>query len=179
VWLDAAKTSPFAFYQFWLNQPDEVVGTYLKFYTFMPVREIDLLMEMHARNPGKREAQKMLARAVTETVHGKQAAERSEAVSQTLYGERSLESLTPEEKQLILKDAPSAHVTLGIPVSEALVLAGLATSKSEARRLIEGNGVSLNDERVEKADAVLEPSHFSGQMALIRRGKQTAVLVLG
>ena len=177
VWLDAKKTSPYAFYQFWFNQPDEVIGTYLKYYTFMPVQEINLLVEMHSRNPGKREAQRVLARAVTELVHGKQAAERSEAVSQALYGERPIGSLTPEEQQMVRADAPSAQVSLGIPVAEALVLSGLATSKSDARRLIEGKGVSVNDERVESTDAILEPSHFDGGLALLRRGKQTAVLV--
>lgn len=177
VWLDPKKTSPYAFYQFWFNQPDDVVGTYLKYYTFMPVQEIDLLLELHARNPAKREAQRMLARSVTETVHGAHAAKRSEAISQALYGERPLGSLTPEEKRMIVTDAPSARVSLGIPVADALVLSGLASSKSEARRLIEGKGVSLNDERIDKPDAILEPAHFQEELALLRRGKQAAVLV--
>lgn len=177
IWLDPKQTSPYAFYQFWLNQPDSVVGTYLKFYTFMPVREIDMLMEMHGRNPSKREAQRMLARSVTEIVHGADAAKRSEAVSQALYGERALNSLTREELNVVLTDAPSARVTLGMPVIDALMLAGLVTSKSDARRLIEASGVVLNDQRVESADAVLGPEHFDGQLALLRRGKQTAVLV--
>ncbi|HWU24428.1 MAG TPA: tyrosine--tRNA ligase [Candidatus Paceibacterota bacterium] len=177
VWLDPKKTSPYAFYQFWLNQPDTVVGTYLKFYTFMPVREIDLLMELHERTPGKREAQRMLAACVTEIVHGAEAAKRSAAVSQALFGERSLDSLTREEQQAIVTDAPSAHVTLGMPIVDALVSADLATSKSEARRLIEGKGITLNDERIESVDAVLASEHFSGELALLRRGRQTAVLV--
>lgn len=179
VWLDPKKTSPYAFYQFWYNQPDEVVGTYLKYYTFMPVREIDLLMEMHGRNPAKREAQRILARSVTEIVHGADAAKRSEAVSLALYGERPLGSLTPEEQKMVLADAPSAEVSLGMPVAEALMLSGLAPSKSEARRLIEGKGISINDEKIEKPDAALEASHFQGNLALLRRGKQTAVLVRG
>lgn len=178
VWLSAAKTSPYAFYQFWLNQPDDVVGTYLKFYTFMPVREIDLLLEMHGRNPGKREAQRMLARCVTEIVHGRDAAKRSEAVSQVLFGERELGSLTRDEQQAIASDAPSARVSLGMPIVDALVLSGLATSKSEARRLIEGKGVTLNDVRVESVDTVLAAEQFSGNLALLRRGRQTAVLIL-
>ena len=177
IWLDPKKTSPYAFYQFWLNQPDDVVGTYLKFFTFMPVQEIDMLMEMHSRNPGKREAQRMLARCVTEIVHGADAAKRSEAVSQAIFGERPLASLTREERAVIVADAPSARVSLGIPVVEALILTELATSKSEARRLIEGNGISLNDVRVESPDAVLEPAHFEGELALLRRGRQAAILV--
>lgn len=177
VWLDPKKTSPYAFYQFWLNQPDTVVGTYLKFYTFMPVREIDLLIELHERNPGKREAQRMLAKCVTEIVHGADAAKRSEAVSQALFGERSLDSLTRDEQQAIVADAPSARVSLDMPIVDALVRSGLAASKSEARRLIEGKGITLNDERIEAVDAVLAPEHFSGELALLRRGRQTAVLV--
>lgn len=177
VWLDPKKTSPYAFYQFWLSQPDTVVGTYLKFYTFMPVREIDLLMELHERNPGKREAQRMLATCVTEIVHGADAAKRSEAVSQALFGERSLDSLTRDEQQAIVTDAPSARVSLDMPIVDALVRSGLATSKSEARRLIEGKGITLNDERIDAVDAILAPEHFSGELALLRRGRQTAVLV--
>lgn len=179
VWLDPKKTSPYAFYQFWLNQPDNVVGTYLKFYTFMPVREIDLLLELHERNPGKRDAQRMLAKCVTELVHGAEAAKRSEAVSQVLFGERELGSLTREEQQVIMTDAPSARVTLGMSIVDTLVSSGLVASKSEARRLIEGKGITLNDERVESVDAVLAAEQFSGNLALLRRGRQTAVLILG
>jgi tyrosyl-tRNA synthetase len=177
VWLDAQKTSPYAFYQFWLNQPDEVVGTYLKFYTFMQPFEIDALVELHGRNPGKREAQKMLARLVTEIVHGKEAAERSIAVSEALFGERSLSALTPAEVEIVKRDAPSASVTLGMPVVDALVLAGLTTSKSEARRLIEGNGITLQGEKVAAADAALAAEQFENGLALLKRGKQAAVLV--
>ena len=132
---------------------------------------------MHSRNPGKRDAQRMLARCVTEIVHGTDAAKRSEAVSQALYGERSLGSLTREDLHVVLTDAPSAHVSLGMPVIDALVVAGLVTSKSEARRLIEANGVVLNDQRIESADAVLGTEHFDGELALLRRGRQSAVLV--
>lgn len=179
VWLDAKKTSPYAFYQFWLNQPDEVVGTYLKFYTFMPVNEINLLIEMHQRNPGRREAQKMLARLVTEIVHGKAAAEQSIAVSEALYGERTLASLTREEQALILANAPSARIAAGTSVVDALTASGLAASKGEARRLIEGKGVTLNGERVELPEATISADDFSGSLTLLKRGKQAAVLALG
>jgi tyrosyl-tRNA synthetase len=176
VWLDAHKTSPFAFYQFWLNQPDEVVGKYLKFYTFMPVMEIELLLEMHLRHPGRREAQKMLAKHVTEIVHGKKAAEQSVAVSEALYGERPLAELTKEEQFLILACAPSAQIEIGMSIVDALIATGLAASKSEARRLIEGKGISLNDQKIESVDAVISEQDFQGTLALLRRGKQVAVL---
>jgi tyrosyl-tRNA synthetase len=178
VWLDPKKTSPFAFYQFWLNQPDEVVGTYLKFYTFMPVVEINALMEMHGRNPGKREAQKMLARLVTELVHGDIAAQQSIAVSETLYGDRPFASLTPLERQLIVKHAPSTAVTVGTSLVDALVAVGLSSSKSDARRLIEGNGISLNDAKVASADSALGAHDFNEGIALLKRGKQVGIITL-
>lgn len=183
VWLSAEKTSPYAFYQFWLNQPDAVVEKYLKFYTFMPVMEIELLCELHARTPGKREAQKTLARLVTEIVHGKDAAMRSIAASEVLFGERSLSALSREERSVLLKEAPSIKIpssklSTGYTVVEALVESSLATSKTEARKLIEGRGVSINGEVVETVDAVLTTSHFENSLALLRRGKLLSLLVL-
>ncbi|MDB4991972.1 MAG: Tyrosine--tRNA ligase [Parcubacteria group bacterium] len=176
VWLSAEKTSPYAFYQFWLNQPDEVVGKYLKFYTFMSPFEIDALMELHGRNPGKRDAQKMLAKLVTEIVHGTRAANESIAVSEALFGERELSSLSREEISVIQKNAPYARVASGTSVIDALIQTELAPSKSEARRLIEGKGVSINGVAVTDVNAVLELSEIPGGLALIKRGKQAAVV---
>lgn len=176
IWLDPNKTSPFAFYQFWLNLPDEGLQKYFNIYTFMPVFEIDALMEMHSRNPGKREAQKMLARLVTEIVHGKAATDQSIAVSETLYGDRRLSELTPAEQQMVRMSAPSAQATPGTSVVDALIAVGLATSKSEARRLIEGNSISINSEKVTSPDAVLAAEDFAGGLALIKRGRQAGVI---
>jgi tyrosyl-tRNA synthetase len=176
VWLDPKKTSPFAFYQFWLNQPDEVVGKYLKFYTFMPVTEINLLMELHGRNPGRREAQKILAERVTELVHGKDAATQSIAVSDTLYGDRSIESLTAPEKALVLKNVPSAKVAVGSPLVDALIAVELATSKSEARRFIESNSISINSQKVTSVEATISSTDIANGFALLKRGKQVAAV---
>lgn len=182
IWLDAAKTTPYAFYQFWLNQPDEKIEQYLKFYTFMSVIEINALVEMHKRHPGKRDAQRMLAASVTELVHGKAAARAAEAVSDVLFGGKPLAELAPEQAALLVREAPSLKISsASLPtytVVDALMNSGLASSKSEARRLIEANGVSLNDERVENPDALLAPEKFQNNMALLRRGKQVAVLVI-
>ncbi len=183
VWLDAKKTSPYTFYQFWLNQGDEKVEQYLKFFTFMPVMEIEALCELHRRNPGRRDAQKMLARLVTELVHGKDAAMRSIAVSEALYGERELGTLSAEERSMIFAEAPSlrlthAELTAGYSVMDALVNSALAPSKGEARRLIEGKGVALNDVKVEAVDALILPEHFQNGLALLKRGKQLVLLSL-
>lgn len=184
VWLDAKKTSPYAFYQFWLNQPDEKVGQYLKFYTFLTVTEIDALVTMHERNPGKREAQRMLAKQVTELVHGKTAAESAAAVSEVLFGGKALSDLTKEQQALLLAEAPNhkfsrTELTAGIVISDILVSTGLAASKGEARRLVDGKGVSINDDRIESADFKIEEGTFQNGLALLRRGKQIVVLALG
>jgi tyrosyl-tRNA synthetase len=179
VWLDPKKTSPFAFYQFWLNQPDEVVGKYLKFYTFIHTVEIDALMALHTDNPGKREAQKVLAEQVTAIVHGQEAATKSRAVSEALYGERSLSTLSRDEQKLILEGAPSLQVRTGTSIVDALVGTGLAASKGEARRLIEGKGISVNGTKIESPEETLAAAHFDGSLALLKRGKQVAVLVHG
>lgn len=183
VWLSAAKTSPYAFYQFWLNQPDEVVERYLKFYTFMQVMEIDALCELHRRNPGRREAQKMLAHQVTEIVHGKEAALRSIAVSEALFGDRALSSLSADERAIVLKEAPTLKITnaelsAGYTIVDAVVTSALASSKSDARRLIDGKGISLNEAKVESADAQLAATDFRNGLALLRRGKQIVILEL-
>ncbi len=148
VWLAADKTSPFAFYQFWLNQPDESVEQLLKFYTFMPVLEISAMVELHSRNPGKREAQRMLARLVTEIVHGKIASTNAAAVSDVLFSGRDISELSTSEQAMLMKEAPSlsvssATIEKGYSIVDALVESELASSKGDARRLIEGKGVSI------------------------------------
>ena len=176
VWLDPEKTSPFAFYQFWVNVADDSVERYLKVYTFTPLNEISAMMELHSRNPGRREAQKMLAKQVTEIVHGAAAAKSAAAVSDVLYGGKPLSELSVDEQKLLLVEAPKASVTAEMPVVDALVASGLAASKSEARRLIEGKGVSLNGETVAAADALV--GALPGGLGLLRRGKQVAVLTV-
>jgi tyrosyl-tRNA synthetase len=184
VWLAAEKTSPFTFYQFWLNQPDETVEKYIKFYTFLSLEEIAKLMAEHAANPASRIAQKKLALEVTTLVHGAKAAQDAEKVSAVLYGGASLADLGRDDKRALLANAPHAAIsrrTLSeTSVVDALVASGLSSSKGDARRLIEGKGVSLNGLIVEQAEALLRPTDFENDLALLRRGKQqVAVLSLG
>jgi tyrosyl-tRNA synthetase len=181
VWLDAKKTSPFEFYQFWLNVPDESLSSYFKFYTFMPVTEIDALIEMHHRNPGKREAQKMLAKLVTGLVHGKVAAANAAATSDVLFGGKLLSDPSTSERAMLLKGAPSFKLSSqqlqgGYSITDALIGSELATSKSDARRLIEAKGITLNDSNIDNADLALTASHFSNGLAILRRGKQVVLL---
>lgn len=176
VWLDASKTSPFQFYQFWLNQPDEMVGKYLKFFTFMSVFEIDTMMELHGRNPGRREAQKMLARLVTEIVHGTETSLRVESASEAVYGGTPLSELSATTLATIRKEVPSITVSDGMNVVDALIASELVKSKSDAKRLIETGSISVAGVTIGTVDAVLTMDQFVGGIAILRRGKQTALL---
>jgi tyrosyl-tRNA synthetase len=181
IWLDPAKTSPYAFYQFWLNQPDESVEKYLKFYTFISPVEINAMVELHSRNPGRREAQKMLAIQVTEIVHGKSAAANAAAVSEVLFGGKNLTGLTANERAVLLSEAPMHKITFEhagaiTNITDVLLSSGLATSKSDARRLVEAKGVSLNGEEIENPDLQIVPSNFVNGLALLKRGKQIVIL---
>lgn len=177
VWLDAAKTSPYAFYQFWFNLPDDNLEKYFHIYTFMSIIEIDALIELHKRSPGKRDAQRLLAHHVTELVHGKQAAEQSAAISEVLFGDRSLGTLSASERTVLLQAAPSVPVRGGMTVVEALVQSQLAASRGAARRLIEAGGVSVGGTTVTDVDSVIDISQFTGGLSLLRKGKRDLVVL--
>jgi len=182
IWLDPKKTSPFRFYQFWMNLPDANVENYLKFYTFLPLAEIDALMELHTRNPGERQAQETLARLVTEIVHGPAATAQTAAATDALFGGTPFHELSREALAVALAEAPSVTLTKkdvadGSPLADALVAGGLATSKSDARRLISGKGITLSGQVIESPDQKIYPGDLSRGYALVRKGKQ-GVLVL-
>ncbi|MDE2021397.1 MAG: tyrosine--tRNA ligase [Patescibacteria group bacterium] len=182
LWLDPKKTSPFRFYQFWMNLPDEGIENYLKVYTFLPLSEINVLMELHHRNPAERQAQETLARLVTEIVHGPAATAQAAAATDALFGDTPFSELSREALAVALAEAPS--ITLsgkelrdGFSLAEALAAGGLASSKNEARRLIEGKGIVLSGMTVENLDQKLYPGDLANGHALVRRGKQ-GVLIL-
>ena len=182
VWLDAKKTSPFKFYQFWKNLPDKDIAHYLNVYTFLSQAELAMLMSLHRQSPGERQAQETLARLVTEIVHGPAATAQASAATEALFGETPFDQLSKEALQVALAEAPSVTLSKkdlkdGVPLAEILVQGGLASSKSDARRLIEGKGVSLSGQTIENPDQKIFPSDLSHTYALVRKGKQS-VLVL-
>ncbi len=182
IWLNAKKTSPFRFYQFWMNLPDAGIEKYLKAYTFLPLAEIDALVELHRRNPGERQAQETLARLVTEIVHGPAAAAQAAAATDALFGSIPFNELSREALAVALAEAPSVTFTKkefenGYSLAEALVAGEFASSKSDARRLIEGRGITLNDIIIDNPDQKLYAGDLPSGYALIRKGKQ-GVLVL-
>ena len=183
VWLDAKKTSPFQFYQFWINLPDAGIENYLKVYTFLSLIEISALMELHARNPGERQAQETLARLVTEIVHGPAATAQCAAASDALFGDTPFNELSRDALAVALAEAPSVTLTKkdvadGSSLSEALVAGGLATSKSDARRLIEGKGITLSGQTITDPDQKVFNGDFKNGHALVRKGKQSVLILV-
>lgn len=177
VWLDPKKTSPFEFYQFWMNQPDEILHTYFKFYSFLSLREISALMELHRRSPSERRGQAMLARSMTELVHGKEKAKAVARASETLFGISPLSELPKEARTVLVNDAPTLRVGASLTVLDAVCDSGAASSKSDARRLIEGNGVSLNGVTIEK-NRPLIAADFTNGLAILRKGKREVVVLI-
>ena len=183
IWLDPKKTSPFKFYQFWLTLPDEGLDRYLKVYTFLPLEEIEQLMERHRANPGVREAQETLARLVTEIVHGPAATAQAVAATEALFGGTPFSKLPREARAVVLAEAPSVSVNAsqvehGFLLTEALVQGGIASSKSEARRLIEARGISLSGFPIQDPDQKLYRGDFADGHALVRRGKQSVLILV-
>src|SRR6266851_1802222 len=156
VWLDAKLTSPYRFYQFWLNTDDRDVITYLKFFTWLSREDIAGLEESVRTEPEKRKAQRELARHVTAMVHGETALEKAVRASEVLFG-KEMSGLSVEEILDIFADVPSTELERskldddGFTLGDALVVAGLAPSKGEAKRLVQGGGVCVNNKRADDA----------------------------
>ncbi len=176
VWLDAERTSPYTFYQFWLNVTDDSVIDYLKRFTFIPLTEIAELEQEFAMNPGARLAQRRLADEVTKFVHGQEAAVAAARVSDTLFGSGALADLTPEEVTILETNAPITSVLNNTTLLDMLVVSELASSKREARTFIESGAVQVNGEKVTDVDFVLV-SQTPGELVHVKRGKKQVAVV--
>jgi tyrosyl-tRNA synthetase len=178
VWLDAARTSPYRLYQFLVNTEDEVVGTYLRYFTFYDHDEITDLDRETAEHPERRGAARALARAVVELVHGGDEVAKAERASAALFSEEI--GTLPEETLLdVVDDAPSSLVDAdalrdgGVPLVDALIKTGLCTSKGDARRTIEHGGAYVNNRQTKDADAVLDATALlHGRYVVLRKGKK-------
>lgn len=169
VWLDASKTSPTQFYQFWMNSEDADVEDYLKIFTFLSKEEIQGLISKQKSAPQERPAQTALAHEITKLVHGKEAVNFSESITEYLTGRRPIENANQEEINEIRQALPNLTVNAGTPVVEVLVQSGLAVSNSEARRLSQSKAVYINDRQLEKDH--LESGDFKNGRLMLRRGK--------
>ncbi|MFZ4896071.1 tyrosine--tRNA ligase [Plantibacter sp. Mn2098] len=178
IWLDPEMTSPYAFYQFWLNTDDADVVERLKIFTFFDRAEIERLAEATATEPFKREAQRTLAYAVTSLVHGDDATDAVVAASQALFGQGDLASLDQKTLRQAILELPHTSAGAGTTVVQTLVDTGLTGSLSDARRAIAQGGVSVNNVKIEDADAVLDGRFLDGGIAVLRRGKRSLAGVL-
>lgn len=167
VWLDAAKTSVYKFYQFWLNSDDESAIDYLKLFTLLDRPAIEAIQENHAVNPSARSAQKILARELTDLVHGHARRESVERVTEVLFGGADFESLEADDLEALAGEIPT--VDAGMSLIETLVAGGVAASNGEARRLITGNAISLNGQKATDDQVISQPT-------LIKKGKNSFVL---
>ncbi|MGH3333935.1 MAG: tyrosine--tRNA ligase, partial [Nocardioidaceae bacterium] len=176
VWLDAEMTSPYAFYQFWLNADDRDVVDLLKYYTFRSREQIEDLQRQTEEKPFLRAAQRALADDVTTLVHGEEETERIKAASAALFGSGDLVDLSPATLGAALREAGSVEVKRvgGIPnVVDLLLETGLVASKGAARRTIAEGGAYLNNRRVEDPEHTPDESDLiGGSWLVLRRGKK-------
>jgi tyrosyl-tRNA synthetase len=175
VWLDPEMTSPYAWYQYFVNTADADVIRYLRWFTFLPADELAELETATAERPQQRAAQRRLARELTTLVHGEQATEAVEHASQALFGRGELGRLDESTLTAALRETSVAQLKPGAPdgIADLLVASGLSQSKGAARRTIAEGGVSVNNTRVDDEEWVPEPSDFLyGRWLVLRRGKR-------
>jgi tyrosyl-tRNA synthetase len=178
VWLDPARTSPYRFYQYWLNTDDQDVVTYLKWFTLLGEERVGELAAAAEERPHERGAQRALAEDVTRRVHGETGLDRAQQATQVLFG-GALEGLSGEEIADIFSDVPSSELPRqsfegeGMPILDLLAEAGVTSSKSDARRSIQGGGVYLNNVRIEDVDRSVGISDaLEGRFLVLRKGKK-------
>ena len=169
VWLDENKTSVYKFYQFWLNVDDDSAIEYMKIFTMLDRDTIEAIAENHAVNPGARSAQKVLAREVTDIVHGSARRESVERVTEVLFGGGDFKKLSDDDLGALAEEIPC--VDAGIDVIEALVESGAVGSNGEAKRLLKSGAISLNGEKLAENKVVNDTS-------LLKKGKNTFVLIM-
>jgi len=172
IWVDVELTSPYAFYQFWLNVDDADVIDRLKVFTFLSRSEIEELEKKVQSEPQLRQAQRTLALEVTSLVHSLEAAEAAMNASKALFGQGDLAELGEADLKAALDELPSTKASLGTPIAQLLVETGLESSLSSARRAIKEGGVYLNNEKVSD-EAGLWNELLAGNCAVLRRGKKT------
>jgi tyrosyl-tRNA synthetase len=182
VWLSPERTSPYRFYQYWYNADDSDVISYLKYFTWLDKAAIAELEDKVATEPERREAQRVLAQEVTRMVHGETAVARAEQAAGVLFG-GDIAGLEATDMADIFAEVPSSDVRRdelsgGLPLVDLLVTTGLASSKADARRAIQGGGMYLNNERIgDVAQSVTTAEAIDGQYLLLRKGRRQYHLV--
>jgi tyrosyl-tRNA synthetase len=175
LWLDPGLTSPYSFFQYWINVDDADAGRYLRYFTFLPREEIEALDVATAERPAARTAARRLAEEITTLVHGAAETARVVAASAALFGQGELRELDAETLTAALSEAP--HIEVGEPIpsiTDLLVATGLVPSRSAARRAVDEGGAYLNNVRVTDAEQVPSAADFlPGNWLVLRRGKRS------
>ncbi|MFC0345127.1 tyrosine--tRNA ligase [Epilithonimonas hispanica] len=184
-WLDAKKTSPYKFYQFWLNATDDDAERFIKFYTFLPKEEIEALIEEHKTAAHERKLQKKLAEEVTVWVHGQAEYEKALKASQILFGQSTAEDLVSLDEELFLQifdGVPQKEISKSEVVGSNIVdliseKSGFLKSKGEAKRELAGNSISVNKTKVSEDYSVSESDLIDGKFLLLQKGKKNYFIV--
>jgi tyrosyl-tRNA synthetase len=181
VWLDPEMTSPYAFFQYWLNSDDADVIKFIKTFSFKTREEIEALEKSHNENPGAREAHRALARELTSLVHSPEIAERVEVAARALFGQADLAELDVATLASAIAELPRTTVSATDEMPtwvDLLAATGVVDSKSAARRIVKESGAYLNNEKVPSEDFRLDKTHFlCGKYALLRKGKRDLAAV--
>lgn len=182
VWLDPKRTSPYRFYQFWYNTDDGDVVRYLKFFTFLTEREITELEQQGAEHPERRAGQLALAREMTSMLHGQTAYQRAQDASQALFG-GSLSGLSANDIADIFEEVPASELPRsdysgeGMSIVDALTRTGVASSRGEARRLVEGGGVYVNNTQADGSRRITLNDSIEGRFIVLRKGRKNYHLI--
>ena len=174
VWLDPKKTSPFEFYQFWLNTADSDVEKMLKYFTFLSQDEISALVADLQENAAARNAQRRLAQEVTTFVHGAEAVKTAETMTKVLFGNADVAELTTEEVAILAGNVPTFEIdNAEIGLLDLVVAAGLEKSKTAARKSVKDGAIRINGEQITDEEAVINPTaKYDGQYVIVKRGKK-------
>ena len=179
VWLDASRTSPYKFYQYWINVDDRDTGKYLRLFTLFSREEIETLEKLVETEPEKRTAQQAMAREITARVHGEDAARVAEEVSEVLFGKADPTTLTEPVLRALSEEVPFADSRESPGLLDAMVMLKLAASKGAAKRLVEQGGVYLNGQRVTAETDLASAKPLAGGYHLLRKGGRDYGLIRG
>lgn len=186
VWLDPEKTSPYAFYQFWLNSADEDAANYIKIFSLKEKEEIDALIAEHNEDPGRRQLQRALAEEITARVHGEDELDKAIKASQILFGKATEEALRELDERTLLAvfegvpqyELEGSKLGEGIPVVEfGATETDIFTSKGEARKLIQGNGFSINKSKVDLNKTLTRDDVVANGFIIAQKGKRNYFLI--
>ena len=185
IWLDAGKTSPYLFYQFWLNATDADAENWIKIFTFLSKEEIETRINNHSKNPAERLLQKTLAKELTIFVHGIAEYDKAIETTQKLFANQSAaaESLSEEDlnaiEGIIKQDYPKQKIAEGIDVTSLLTETNIFTSKGEAKKMIQNGGVSINRKKiVDPQHTVALPMLLHNKFLLVQKGKKNYYLLM-